>query len=157
MLLVGSNDVVVRRHVGADGVFERGIVQGKQLGGKGFGAVVGEFTHKGLVDECIADVLEVVHAAPEDDGNAGMQGFERVVAAAWDETTADVGQVADAVVVLEFAEGIKEVDVAAVARRFALAAQTGGVASVADVLGDGVAAFGVARGDDEAGVWQVLL
>ena len=150
MLLVGSNNVVVRRHVGADGVFVRGVVQGKQRGGKGFGTVVGEFAHKGLVDERIADVLEVVHAAPEGDGNASMQGFERVVSAVRDEATADVGEVADAVVVFEFAEGVEEVDVAAVAWRFALAAQAGGVASVADVLGDGVAAFGVARSDDEA-------
>ena len=57
----------------------------------------------------------------------------------------------------EFAEGIKEVDVAAIAWRFAPAAQTRGVASVADVLGDNVAAFGVARSDDEVGVRQVLL
>ncbi|EHM55577.1 hypothetical protein HMPREF9080_00628 [Cardiobacterium valvarum F0432] len=86
-----------------------------------------------------------------------MQGFERVVAAVRNEATTDVGEVADAVVVFEFAEGVEEVDVAAVVWCFALAAQTGGVASVADVLGDGVAAFGVARGDDESGVRQVLL
>ena len=157
VLLVGGNDVVVRRHVGADGVFVRGVVQGKQRGGKGLGAIVGEFTHKGLVDEGVADVLEVVHAAPEGDGNAGMQGFERVVTAARDEAAADVGQVADAVVVFEFAEGVKEVDVVAVAWRFASAAQAGGVASIADVLDDGVPALGVAWGDDEAGVRQVLL
>ena len=91
MLLVGGNDVVVRRHVGADGVFVRGVAQGKQCGGKGFGENVGEFTRKGLVNERVADMLEVVHAAPEGDGNAGMQGFERVVSAVRDEATTDVG------------------------------------------------------------------
>ena len=157
MAQVGGNNVFVAAHAGADGSAVRGGMQGEQGGGKGFGAVVGEFAREGFAHEAVADVLEVVHAGTKGDGNARVQRFERVVAAARDEAAADEGKVADAVVVGEFAEGVEDEDVVVAASGFALATQARSVTGVADVSGDGVAAFGVARRKDKAGVRQGLL
>ena len=154
---VRGDDVVVAAHVGADGFGMRRGMQGEQGGGKGFGAVVGEFAREGFAHEAVADVLEVVHTFAEGDGDVRVQRFERVVAAVGDEAAADIGEVADAVVVREFAEGIEDEDVAVAAGAFAPAAQARGVAGVAHLFGNGVAAFGVARREDEAGVRQGLL
>ena len=154
---VRGDDVVVAAHVGADGVGMWCGVQREQGGGEGFGTFVGEFVREGFAHEAVADVLEVVHAGAEGDGDARVQCFERVVAAARDEAAADVGEVADAVVVGEFAEGVENEDVVVAASGFALATQARSVTGVADVSGDGVAAFGVARRKDEAGVRQGLL
>ena len=154
---VRGDDVVVAAHVGADGVGMWCGVQREQGGGEGFGAVVGEFARKGLLHEAVADVLEVVHTFAEGDGDVRVQRFERVVAAVGDEAAADIGEVADAVVVCEFAESVEDEDVAVAAGAFAPAAPARGVASVAHLFGNGVAAFGVAWGEDEAGVRQGLL
>mgnify|MGYP001689363404 CR=1 FL=1 len=154
---VRGDDVVVAAHVGADGVGVRRGVQHEQGGGEGFGAVVGEFAREGLSHEAVADVLEVVHTFAKGDGDIRVQRFERVVAAVGDEAATDIGEVADAVVVGEFAEGIEDEDVAVAAGAFAPAAQARGVTGVAHLLGNGVAAFGVARREDEAGVRQGLL
>ena len=157
MAQVGGNNVFVAAHAGADGSAVRGGMQGEQGGGKGFGAVVGEFAREGFAHEAVADVLEVVHAGTKGDGNARVQRFERVVAAARDEAAADEGKVADAVVVGEFAEGVEDEDVAVAAGGFAPTAQTRGVTGVAHQLGNAVAAFGVAWREDEACVRQGLL
>ena len=157
MAQVGGNNVFVAAHAGADGSAVRGGMQGEQGGGKGFGAVVGEFAREGFAHEAVADVLEVVHAGTKGDGNARVQRFERVVAAARDEAAADEGKVADAVVVCEFAEGVEDEDVAVTASGFAPTAQTRGVTGVAHQLGNAVAAFGVAWREDEACVRQGLL
>ena len=157
MAQVGGNNVFVAAHAGADGSAVRGGMQGEQGGGKGFGAVVGEFAREGFAHEAVADVLEVVHAGAKGDGDARVQCFERVVAAVGDEAAADVGEVADAVVVGEFAEGVEDEDVAVAAGGFAPTAQTRGVTGVAHQLGNAVAAFGVAWREDEACVRQGLL
>ena len=154
---VRGDDVVVAAHVGADGVGVRRGVQREQGGGEGFGAVVGEFARERLAHEAVADVLEVVHTFAEGDGDVRVQRFERVVAAVGDEAATDIGEVADAVVVGEFAEGVEDEDVAVAAGVFAPAAQARGVTGVAHLLGNGVVAFGVARREDEAGVRQGLL
>ena len=97
--LVGGDDVIVAAHVGADsGSVWRGV-QREQGGGEGFGAVVGEFAREGFAYEAVADVLEVVHACAEGDGDARVQRFERVMAAAGDKAATNECEVADAVVV----------------------------------------------------------
>ena len=102
-------------------------------------------------------MLEVVHTFAEGNGNARVQRFKRVVAAARDEAAADKGKVADAVVVGEFTEGIENEDIARAVGGFALATQARLITGIAYQFGDGVAAFGMARRENEAGLRQGLL
>ena len=152
-----GNDVVVATHVGGNGGAVWDGVQSEQRGGEGFRTIVGEFARKRFAHEAIADVLEVVHAFAKGNGDARVQRFERVVAAVGDKAAADKGKIADAVVVGEFAEGVEDEDVARAVRRLVPAAQARGVTGIAHQFGDGVAAFGMTRREDEAGLRQGLL